>query len=673
MAKELPSSKEVKELLGSMVDLQDQANYNIRYYETRDRYIGKVREALEGLNPILLPASKFFKPVAVHTYFLASVLNEKTARFLDIPVPQVLVNDPLDSDERAKSSRLERALYMAAMEMERRGDGDVWSRATSDAILLDEGVEELQFAPAAFWAELAESDSKGGVIYPFESGKREDYKKERGVPMRSLYIPLESSFPTYEASTAVNNYVFELRTLDSCLRNKLFDQDVLGQFNVRGKDKYTTQILICRYADAMNYAYFLVSPGSTASGDPYSFKVNMQSVSNVGNMEYLYGFQHGLTRLPFNFLGGRYGGWKTQNNRIEAVNKGFLELSQAGDELLSQILTGIRATEWPTLNFEVNPEMRGYDTATLPAPPDITEGDAITTLVGEKLSPIFNKTTYSPQVPWAMSQIKDQLGKLGGSGVLFGENQPGVDTGYHNAQQISQAEHLDEKIEQHLSKAAVDHYTIMMLYARNFGEKIWTHYSEPVKGSSGRAKRGGYIELDPKDLSPLPLLDVRVRKPDIISIIANIRAAREATDDRNGKGPLISDDTARDLFLALDYPDIEDKKTIIEAEKRKLRDANILTDKISQAVNIKLTKKGVPDISPEMLQNVDPALIEALKTQASGQAAGAGGINPDYLGQNQQSAGAVQNPLNRSGGMTTTDSEPEARVGDMVSGAMGAR
>ena len=656
MATELNVEKE----LPPDEELIDMVNFALDYWRPRNEYVESMRKALEGMNEIILPKNTQYKPKAIHTYFLASILNEKTARFLDIPVLQVVNEDLLDEEKIARNSDLEQALNMASYEMERLGDGDVWSRAIADAILLDEGVEKIQMAPHAFWPEITSKTTKGDAKYPEESDEREAYKRIRGIPFRSLYVPLEHTYPIYDGPVVTDNFEFELKSLAACKKNKNYNQAAFVDYPKDSRGDHATKVTILHYSDEMYYAYFLVIPGTNtaSSTSPDSFKLDIQAMNRVTQIRYLYGYCHGTTQTPYNFIAGRYGGWKTQNNRIEAVNKGFLELSQGTDELLSQIATYVRATSWPSMNYQVDPEKRGAEAGS-PAgqPPNINEGEAIYTFVGEELNPILIPQA-NPQAMWLMEQYKEQLGKLGGSSVLFGNNQPGVDTGYHNAQQVDQAEHLDEKLEQHLSRAAVARATKLMLLTRYLGEKVPVHFVEP-----GEKPIGKYVHINPAHLSPLPRIDASVRRPRGINVLSNIRAAREATDDRGGRGPLMSDLTARDTFLTIPYPDKEERRILFETEKRKVIESGIITEKIGQAINIGLVKQGVPALDPTQVANLDPALLEALNAVAQGQAAGAGGIDPNNLGHVPPSPLQQQNPLDRSGGLPAGQSQPEANIG----------
>ena len=647
-------SAEIEKKIPDADQIVKTVNFALDYWRTRNQYIEKMRDALEGLNPIKLPAKEQYNPQAIHTFFLASILNEKIARFLDIPTCQVVNENILDNEEVANNSDLEHALNILAYEMERLGDGDVWSRVVADAILLDEGVEKIQFIAPTVWPNVTH--------LPKDSEQREKYKKDKGPAMRSLYVPLEATYPIYDGAEVVENYEFEIKSLASCKRSKSWEQGAFVDVAPDPRGDHATKVTILHYSDAQYYAYFMVVPGTnTASSvSPESFKLDASTMNSIAEVRYLYGYQHGMGRVPYNFVAGRYGGWKTQNNRIEAVNKGFLELSQAADELLSQVATNVRATLWPTLNYQVNPELRGEDASNNKQPPNVSEGEAIYTYVGEELKPIITAQN-NPQALWLMDQYKEQLGKLGGSSVLFGSNQPGVDTGYHNAQQVSQAEHLDEKIEQHLARGAVTHYTMMLLLVKFADEKLWVNY----KINDGEKVTGKFVAIDPKQLNPIPRIDVSVRRPRGIDLLANIRAARDATDDRNGRGPLISDLTARDKFLALEYPDREDKRTLFEKERQKIIDEGVITEHIKRAINIGVVKSGIPNVDPQTVAGMDPALLQALQATLQ-QAGGAGGVDPSLLARGAappptQPAG--NNPLDRTGGLPAGQAQPEANVG----------
>ena len=643
-------------------ELKKSLSWLIQYWSGRNKYIDNIREALEGLNAITLPANTQYKAVAVHLYSLTAILNEKVSRYLSQPSYQVVIDNPTDVEAVTRSSRIEKALNVVSYEAERIGDGDVWNRVIVDAILLDEGVEKIEFAPNTFWRELISDEEENGVPtkYKLGSDARENYKKSKGMPIRKLYVPLENFLPSYDGPRLDFSFELEGRSLYSCLHNPLYaDKKDVFQEASDGAGGRDIIVPIWHYCDDQFYAYFTTSSDGSA-GLKQSLKVNEISVSDLIP---LYIYRHGLGRSIYNPVAGRFGGWKTQANRIEGVNKGILSLNQYRDELMSQAATNFRGTHWTSFKFTVNPELRGFQQGgTLPAPPKMEEGGNITLFTGEDFEPIFK-----PQEDTTFSVLMDitgqQLSNLGGSTVLYGQRQPGVDTGYHNAQQVSQAEHLDEKVEQHAVQGAINEGTIIMLYAKRAGEKLWCHYSKEVKGGK---KHGEYVYLDAVDLEPLPRLDARVRKPRPVDFIASVRAGRDASDERQGKGPLLSTQTIRQEILARESPDEEDALVRIEAAKNKIIASGILDQKIMERLNLLMVSQ-TPQPTAGQTASANPAALGAVQQVAAGQAAGAGGVNPDTLSD-------VADNLNiPDGGMTPTDSQPEARLGEMVAGAMGGR
>ncbi len=634
----------------------------IDYWKDRNTYIAKVREALEGANPIVVPTNTHYQAQTVHLYSLTSILNEKISRYLSQPSYQVIIDDPTDTEEVDKSSRLEKALNVASYEMERLGDGDVWNRVIIDAILLDEGVEKIECAPAAFWRELVDDNSKGAERYPMQSTKRDQYKKQKGLPLRKLYVPLENFLPSYDGPTLDFSFELEGRTLYSCKKNKLFAKDAFDNVSDDTAGGRNTIVPIWHYCDDEYYAYFTTaSNGIATTSTSKSLKIEEIGISEL---KPLYIYRHGIGRSIYNPVAGRFGGWKTSTNRIEGVNKGVLSLNQLRDELASQMYTNIRATKWQTFKFIVNPELRGVSPGSdPPAPPAISEGGYLPLFDGEDLIPIVS-AQEDPSAMFMLDLSEKQMYNLGGSPVLFGQRQPGVDTGYHNAQQVSQAEHLDEKVEQHAVQGAIIEATIMLLHVRNLGEKTWCHYTQKI-GNTTR-KSGEYVYLDPDDLDPLPRIDARVRKPRPIDFIASIRAGRDASDERQGKGPLLSTQTIRTEILARESPDEEEALVRIESEKNKLLASGVISNQIAMRLNLSLASK-TPQPSGEQVAGANSAVLGAVQQLAGGQAAGAGGINPDTL------AGTSQKLNMPDGGMEMTDSQPEARLGESVASAMGGR
>lgn len=628
-----PNTGDIREMLSSTVE----------YWKDRNTVITDLRDMILGNNKISAPTSTQYKIRTLHTYLLASTFNEKVSRYTQQPLIQAIPSDITD-DARHDSTELEKALEVAFYEMERKGDGDVWSRVALDAVMLDAGVERIERAPAAFWPELSHYESKDLGM---------EYKKEQGLPMRTVYVPLESFYPIYEGPTLVESFEIETRSLRSVYRNKSFSTDKLKEMAppadmTGGLD---TQVTILHYSNMEWHAYYALAPSSNSNWP----QADVLNKTNIGEPVLLSAYKHGIGQSIYNVVAGRFGGWKGNNNRIEGVNKGLMELNQAADEIISQAFTNVRAKYWPTMLHKINPELRPPVAGG--GPPNavrVPEGQDMVLFNDESLEPLF-KAQDDPAVPWLLGQIQNQMGRLGGSPVLFGDSGPGVETGYHQSLQITQAEHLDEKIEQHLSQGAIQRATIVLSHVKASGQKVPVHYVET--GNDGK-KRGKYLILDPDKLSPMPRFDALVRKPRPVDFAAALRSAREASDERQGKGPLLSDDTIRESILNINSPDEEKLKILIEKQKNSLVESGVLSERIAEALNLKLAQEGTPDISPEVASSADPAVLQAMDNLKRNAAAVQAGVSPQIAEQ----AGGV--PL--ATGQPVGQSQPEQAVGQEI-------
>jgi hypothetical protein len=168
-------------------------------------------------------------------------------------------------------------------------------------------------------------------------------------------------------------------------------------------------------------------------------------------------------------------------------------------------------------------------------------------------------------------------------------------------------------------------------------------------------------------------MDIKVRNQRPVDYVAALQAAKEASDDRQGKGPLLSDDTIRSDILSVEGPDIEKNKIIIESQEREIIQSGLMSSKIGEQINIKLAKTGVPNVTPEMLAKADPALIAAIKG-GQGAAVGAGGTDPSLLGDLAAQTGLgtapEQGPAGLPPGPAVGASEPNNRMGEAVQGVI---
>lgn len=678
----LPSPSYIRDLYSQLLE----------EWRPRNEHIRRVREYIEGRNVIRVPNTLQYPVVAAHTYTLQAVINEKVSRFMPIPRIQA-IPEGISTGSRTASTKLENWINSCFYWMEQRGDSDTWQRVILDAIALDQGVERIECAPAPFWPELAvvetesgeqleplyqrfieeygypsreelgeewfmstgEENEAGGMIFPNEQSYREylkyreKYKRTAGPPFRAVYVPLQDFFPVYEAATPVEVIQREVRSLRSVLNSPLFAgpgleqlRSSLGQLNPAAMLK--SEIIILHYVNLSVHAYFALIPAADrqrSQSGPSSPLMVDPVYEATGQPVFLYAYRHNLGRVIYNIVAGRFGGWKTQHNDIEHLMKALCDLQQNADDVYSQALSRIAQTDWPTIVEEHDPELRDVGKGP-PTPITIQPGAPIAIWKGERIYPLI-QAADNPVARWAFDQITRQMELLSGASAVYGQREPGVRTGYHAQLQISQSEHLDERIEYHLVQGAIQRAHLVLLHARQLNESIPVHYRVKRNGQVS----GEYITLTPKMLSHLPELDATVRRPRPIDYDAALRAAITASQDRGGPGtPLLDDDTIRERILGEESPDEIKRKIYIQNEERKLLASGILSQMIGQRLGIILAQRQKPDLGPEQFSRADPALLQALARQnASGRTAGFGGVNPADLAGQLEGAAAQGVPL----------------------------
>lgn len=643
-------------------ELTERFKEAVKYWKGRNNLIKLVRDMIEGKNRIPVPKKALFAPRVVRSYLLASSINEKRARFMNVPEVAV-IPDGIGVVHQQEATEKERAFNGAMMIMDKNGQTSSWDRAVMDSIALDEGVELIERAPAAFWPELVVDESTGKCKLEFLyqdadafAKAREEYKKISGLPLRSVYVPLESFFPIYEGNNIVECFHVEYRSLRSVLANKMFSPEAKAELaasygNARDGG-LSQQVMIIRYCNKWWYAYYAAMPSEK--------DVQIRNISDFTNLEYvssvrlLMSYEHAVGRVLYNTVPGRFGGWKAGKNGIEPIMNALCELNQVADTILSQIATTVGARSWPNLKYILNPEYRASNTATTPKPPAIEEGVPITMYVGEDIKPIFSAEP-DPMAQWLYTEVVRQFHMIAGSQVLHGGREPGVDSGYQHNLQITQSEHLDEKIEMNLSEAVINRCEIIAGHIKAMGETVWVATSELNR--KDRTKSTIYISLKPQDLYPMPRMDARVRKPKPIDFLTALRAARDASANRYGPGTqLLSDETIYEQILNIAEPDTEMRRIWMQNVRQRLFASDYVINRITERLNMKFFQDAPPLNAAS--SGIDPALLAAMQ-QGLGETVGAGGISPDVakavLGKDIE-----QNPVNE---MVPTQNQQEGDDG----------
>lgn len=636
--------------------IRQRLSFAVEMWMDRNKTIRDCRQMYAGENPIAAPQQAQYRVVVEHCFALTAAINEKASRYLALPEIAVIPAD-VGPRHRAVATELQNAINRAQEVMELRSDGNSWPKAVFDAILLDAGVERIEASPSAFWPELivSKEDGKDGLLRlaDAEDGDyekmKEEYKRQMGLPMRAVYVPLEAFLPVYEGPTLVEAFELERRSLRSLMANRSFDTTMLAKYGDGSKDGgLSAQVTVLHYANAQYHAYYALAPGS--GWQKQWPNASTPSKFNIGQPTFLYAYKHGVGQPIYNVTGGRFGGWKGANNRIEAINRAMLEINQDLDDLISQVATRVRNSHWNTYVAYYDQQLRGGDEQ-IPKAPVIQEGQNIGMWKGETLLPLVEPKP-DPEAEWLYRVMSERLSQIAGAPSLFGQHQPGVSTGYHEQLQISQAEHLDNAIEANLAKGAVARAELILKHVVAMDEKVPVYHQ--ALDPKGRPY-GSYIDLDPRKLKPLPRLAAKVRAPRPQDTPVALQAMLQATSARPGSNlPLLSDETALQQYGGFENPDEEIRKVRIQEEQRSLIASGILQKEIAEKVNMLLVKEQAPNTGAQQGATADPALLAAAHgINAGGETEAMGGVNPARV--EAAATGAAKqtiHPLNGLGGGT---------------------
>lgn len=661
-AQSLPDPNTLRAMLEQQLEL----------YRSRDDLILRFRDALEGRNPIKVPQSTQYKAVATHGYHLQSAFNEKAARYRRVPEYSWL---PIgrEKSKRIEADRFERALNGIMETMELQSDTPVWKSVTEDVITLDAGVERIERAPAAFWPEISVYDKEGRnalmrqraetdeldefgdrkLIHLFEDGDlyekhKDEYLKQAGVPIRSVWVPLERFYPVFEGGTLVECFEVEERSLRSVLANPLFDTSALASYSLGQDGGLSQKVVILHYCNQRKHAYYALGPSDRL----YRAWPTLTKTSSLpmGQPILLHEYEHGIGRPIYNYVGGRGGSWRGGSSRQEGVMKAILELNQDADEVRSQIATYIRNVLWPTRVMKYSREARGADES-LPKAPAIPEGGTIAMWSDESLENVTQSLPDFRLAEWHYNTIKNQIGELAGAPSLFGLREPGVNTGYHQQLQISQAEHLDAQLEASLTRGAINRALLVLEHIKCMGEKVYSHYHS--KDSKGRMT-AEYLFIDPARLDPMPQLSAKVRDPKPADVLSAMQAVTQATTMRPGHNdPLMDDETALELFLGLEDTSEVERRKLEQKFRRELMATPNLMQEMVRRLGLELASRGGGVISQQDAMDASPAFQQAAQQMnVSGEAAAMGGVSPMNLDRQIQGQEA-QLPEDGAAGLLT--------------------
>lgn len=624
-ALDLPDPSTLRALFTRAIDM----------YRTRDEYITKFREALDGRNPVAVPQSMQYKAVAKHTYHLRAVVNEKTSRYRRIPEMKVVPLSVSKTAER-EANKLEKAINVALDTIDLQSGGNVWWNVINDVHALDAGVERWERAPAAFWPELVvgeDGEDNFSRIYQDKDQyekKKEDYIKNAGLPIRRVYVPLERFYPIVEGATIVEAFELEERSLRSVLAHPKWDTAALRGYNTGTDGGMSQKVVILHYSNQRFHAYYALGPSQTNYYE-WPRLMSTQSMA-LGQPMLLDSYEHGLGETVYNYVVGRGGGWINGASYMDGVMKAILELNQDADELHSQVSTYIRNVMWPTRVAYYDPDARQMSDGTPPKPPVIPEGGTIGMFKGEKIENIVQALPEFALAEWVYGTTKDRISELAGSPVLFGDRAPGVTTGYHQQLQISQAEHLDAMLEANLARGAVGGVVKFLKHLSALDEKVWV--VARMKKGMGKGSRiyGEYTSIDPRKLDPIPQLAAKVRDPRPTDVLTGVQAVMQMTQIRPGHNTaFLPDDYAAETFLGIeDYDELELKRFEQDMRNQLLNNNQLITQTLGIRLGLALAQREGANITEDTVSGASPAFQQATQEMnQSGESAEMGGVSPN--------------------------------------------
>jgi len=261
----------------------------------------------------------------------------------------------------------------------------------------------------------------------------------------------------------------------------------------------------------------------------------------------------------------------------------------------------------------------------------------------ERLEPAFPPMNLEAATA-VMQMHRERIGELVGSSAVFGQSQPGVTTGYHDALQIDQNEHLDSRIEQNICTGAEDATRLMYAHVAAMNEKLQLFDVRlDKKGNS----YGDYVPLDPKWLTPFPQVNAKVKSDRPTNYMQNMQVFLQATADRAGPGtPAVPDDWGREKLLGITNPDEMQQMVDAQTARRTAMSSGVVGDLILQRLKMKQIAAGTPNVSAATATQADPSLQQAIQGMngPGGEAQQTGGVAPNTLTAEMQGRAAAGVP-----------------------------
>lgn len=581
------------------------------HYKVRNEVIANARAHVAGEHTIEKPAATRYDVKTLHSWAFRAFVSERHARFL--PIPRIRVIPPGTTDTAlGKASEMEKAINALFYWLRRYNDD--WRTTVADVIMVDGGCLRVEMNANAAWPKLAVNEGLNDDGEPYDddedhitrgmptgseeedgekveeeernsrikkandarSNAREEYKRKQGVNglVSMTYVPYEAFFPFPDSDISEEFIEIEFRSVRKILANDRFAPDVREDIRKQVADdvKYASvnaQMPIIRYSSKTHYAYYLVDKiDSLEANETTRLARFIKDEKNIQGLRLLYSYEHGADMPLYAHIIGQHGGWVSGNtDYVKGRINALLETEGKIDELLSQALSNVRETFWPTLKIKLD-MARPPESANDGDPQKITPhgtGD-LELYTNEDVEPLFQART-NPVYVDLMDRLMQTMAKIGGAPGLYGIHQPGVEGGFQESQLLQQADSQYAAIESNIVTGAQNVVLIFLSLFRASNEKVW------VRARSKKAGRPEYFEelsIDPDNLNPIPEIDAVVKARSSGDEAVRLRNYITATTDVGGIPGTAPYDraTGRQELLDIEQPDDMDvmvkKQTIID-------------------------------------------------------------------------------------------------------------
>lgn len=568
-------------------------------------------------------------------------LNERLSRFMPVPSIRV-IPDSNTSDDEAFASQLEKGI--AELRRQLSLTNDSWGLALTDVLTAEEGWELYEPAVKSAWPDLIPGEG-GKDAFERTLGTteeavqaRNEYKARRPLPVTSRYVPLSNilAVPDHNLYEA---YEFESRPLRSVLSNSLFDakaRDTLQKSFARGSSGIKQEVTLLNYSNCDTFAIYAIGATDQSRSSGQLPEINMFGIT--GKPILLHSYQHNIGENLYNPLFGAHGGWMGQGREfIKGRINTLLDLETALDTLLSQVLTNLGETFWPTMVIAREMNRPGAGIMLDPSEAELVDGikrrtgHDINIYTGESISPMF-EAKANPLLESAWDKINRQFDMTAGSASLFGIHQPGVETGYAEENLRTQSESQYARVESGIAKGAITGTIKALAICRETGEDLVIR--KPVR-KHGKSSYQEIIILN-EAIEVMPVLEAAVRAPRPIDLPVQLRAYLDAVTPVNGPGSqAMSERQARIALLGDEHPD--DTALMINAEQQeKLFWASeipqqIMKEKFGLAQLSEVAQSVQDDATAAM--EADPGMASQLAAYVNGNApVGVEGMGQGYGG-----------------------------------------